>query len=83
MRVSARLLHRFHRSARFWNVKRGEHDSLPALQVAGVLVFVYIDRERGTLCVSVGMDTAHRALLRADDCVPLEITVQGRTVFRG
>ncbi|MEU2462095.1 hypothetical protein ABZ604_31500 [Streptomyces sp. NPDC012473] len=80
MRVSARLRHRFHRSARFWNVKRNEPDSPPALQVAGVLVFVYIDR--GTVRVSVDLDTAHRALLRPDDCVPLEISVQGHTVFR-
>ncbi|MFF9690439.1 hypothetical protein [Streptomyces sp. NPDC014623] len=82
MRVSARLRHRFHRSARFWHVKRGEPDSLPALQVAGVLVFVYIDRQHGTVRVSVDLDTAHRSLLRPDDRVPLEISVQGHTVFR-
>ncbi|MEV6781934.1 hypothetical protein [Streptomyces sp. NPDC051098] len=46
-----------------------------------MLVFAYLDGS--SLRVSVDLDTPHRALLRPDYTVPIEITVQGRTVFRG
>ena len=82
MRISARLRRRFHRTARFWPARRDEPASLPALQVAGVLVFVYLD-DHAAVCVSVDLDTAHRVLVRPDHTVPLHITVQGTTVFRG
>jgi hypothetical protein len=36
-----------------------------------------------TLCISVDLDTVHRALLRPNGTVPMQITVQGDTVFRG
>ena len=83
MRISARLRRRLHRTARFWPARRDEPASLPALQVAGVLVFAYIDSEQAVLRVSVDLDTTHRALLRPEGTVPLHITVQGTTVFRG
>ncbi|MFE7759673.1 hypothetical protein [Streptomyces sp. NPDC057429] len=83
MRVSARLRHRFHRTARLLTARRSEPGSLPALQMAGVLVFAYIDADSSAVRVSVDLDTAHRALLRPDRSVPLEITVQGSRVFRG
>jgi len=83
MSISARLRRRFHRTARFWPARRDENGSLPALQIAGVFVYTYLRHDRQTLCVSVDLDTAHRALLRPDGTVPLQITVQDTTVFRG
>lgn len=83
MPISARLRHRFHRTARFWPARRAEPGTLPALQTAGVLVFAYIDDGRTTLRISVDLDTVHRALLRPNGTVPIHITVQGHTVFRG
>lgn len=84
-RVSARLRARFHRTARFWAARRDEPGTLPALQVAGAMVFVYLDENSSELRVGVDLDTVHRALLRpgGDHTVPLRITVQGETVFRG
>jgi len=83
--LSARLRSRFHRTARFWPARRDEPGTLPALQVAGAMVFVYLDENTSELRVSVDLDTVHRALLRpgGDHTVPLRITVQGETVFRG
>jgi hypothetical protein len=85
MRISARLHDRFHRTARFWPARRDEPGTLPALQVAGVVVFAYLDLDRDgvTLRISVDLDTVHRALLRPDRTVPMHVTVQGDTVFRG
>lgn len=81
MPISDRLRRRFHRTARFWPARRDEPGSRPAVQVAGVLVFAYLDGS--SLRVRFDLDTTHHALLRPDSTVPMEITVQGRTVFLG
>ncbi|MCW2901006.1 MAG: hypothetical protein JWO67_3271 [Streptosporangiaceae bacterium] len=57
MRISARLRHRFHLTARFWPARRNEPGTLPALQMAGVFVFAYLDRDGATLHISVDLDT--------------------------
>lgn len=62
----------------------GNDDELPALRIAGALVFVYIDpsREECTLRVSVDLDEALPELCcLPDGTVPLEVTVQGEVVF--
>ncbi|WP_435060338.1 hypothetical protein [Streptomyces sp. bgisy060] len=82
------LHHELHHAARFWPVEAagfdGE-DTLPALELGGVLVFVYLDPESAELRVSVDLDTVDQRLVRHDDpdeTVPMHITVQGDTVFR-
>ena len=55
---------------------------VPALQVAGAMVSVYIDRS-GTLTVSVDLDEADQAIQTPRETVPMRITVQGETVFTG
>ncbi|MFI5864588.1 hypothetical protein [Streptomyces sp. NPDC051546] len=82
------LHHELHRAARFWPVEDtgsdGE-DTLPAMEMGGVLVFVYLDAESSELRVSVDLDTVDQRLIRHDDpdeTVPMHITVQGDTVFR-
>jgi hypothetical protein len=58
-----------------------EESSLPAIEVGGVLVFVYFD-QGGRLRVSVDLDTADEDLLiGADRRVPMLIGVQGSDVF--
>ncbi|MFD8078995.1 hypothetical protein ACFV3E_40850 [Streptomyces sp. NPDC059718] len=81
MAVSARLRTRLHRMARFWPADRAEPGSLPALQVAGVLVFAYVDSDGRTLRVSVDLDTTHPALVR-NGKIPMHVTVQGTTVYQ-
>ncbi len=54
----------------------------PALLVAGVLVFAYIDRH-GRLRVSVHLDETEPWLLTAEHTVPMRITVEDTDVFTG
>ncbi|MEV7177854.1 hypothetical protein [Kitasatospora sp. NPDC093679] len=81
--LSPALLTKFLRTARFLPYRRDRPGTLPALSVAGALVFTYVDAD-GHLCVSIDLDTAHPALVegpRTRATVPLRITVQGTTVF--
>ena len=52
----------------------------PALQVAGVLVFAYLDRH-GRLRVSVHLDETEPWLFAGDGTVPTRITVEDTDVF--
>ncbi|MCX4094486.1 hypothetical protein [Nocardia sp. alder85J] len=54
---------------------------MPAIEVAGSLVFVYLDRQCKALHVSVDLDTTEPWLLDADECVPMLITVNGTAVY--
>ncbi|MFJ5951351.1 hypothetical protein [Streptomyces noursei] len=82
------LHHELHAAARFWPVESAgfdAEDTLPALELGGVLVFVYFDSDSAELRVSVDLDTVDQRLVRHDDpdgTVPMHITVQGETVFR-
>ncbi|MFB7378078.1 hypothetical protein ACFC6U_01820 [Kitasatospora purpeofusca] len=83
MPISARLRAKFNRTARFWPARRAEPGTLPAVTVAGVMVFVYVD-ELGQLRVSIDLDTAHPALVERPaerGTVPLRVDVQDDTVF--
>ncbi|WP_331727407.1 hypothetical protein OG871_40350 (plasmid) [Kitasatospora sp. NBC_00374] len=83
MPVSERLRRKFHRSARFRPARRDEPGTLPAVTVAGVMVFTYVD-ELGQLRVSVDLDTTHRALVERPagrGTVPLRVDVQDDTVY--
>lgn len=57
-----------------------DQEKLPAVKVAGCLVFAYV--EDGQLRVSVDLDDAGE-FWQSDqsDCVPMTIRVQGDTVF--
>ncbi|WP_052391473.1 hypothetical protein [Streptomyces sp. NRRL B-24484] len=86
MAVSTALRERYHRTARFWPARRGELGdsslSWPAIQMAGVIVFTYVDEN--TLVVSIDLDTVHRGLVERPGTtatVPLHVMVQGTTVF--
>lgn len=54
-------------------------DELPAIRVAGVLVFVY-PTEDGTLRVSIDLDESELAV-GPDELTPIEVTCQGHTVW--
>ncbi len=53
----------------------------PGISVAGATVYAYVDR--GGLTVSVHLDETEPWLLRGDGTVPMNITVQGRTLYTG
>lgn len=53
---------------------------LPAIEIGGILVFVYV--KDGKLRVSVSLDTTDEDLLHGPDkLVPMQIDVQNDTVF--
>ncbi|MER6691109.1 hypothetical protein [Streptomyces minutiscleroticus] len=58
---------------------RGE--GLPCLEVAGVLVFLYLDPRRKTVRVSVHLDSTAEHLVRPDGTVPLHVEVEDTVVF--
>ncbi|MFI9591137.1 hypothetical protein [Nonomuraea sp. NPDC052265] len=58
-----------------------DDETLPAVSVAGVLVFVYLHHETGALCVSVDLEETWSALRRPDSTIPLQVTINGTPVF--
>lgn len=58
-------------------------DERPAMEVAGVLAFLYIDPETGKVRVSIDVDNAEDWLITPPETVPLTVTVGDTVVFEG
>ncbi|WP_455362339.1 hypothetical protein [Streptomyces sp. SYSU K21746] len=56
-------------------------EGLPCVEVAGVLVFAYLDASMQAVRVSVHLDTTDERLIRSDATVPLHVEVGNSTVF--
>jgi hypothetical protein len=56
-------------------------EGLPCIELAGILVFVYLDADRGGVRVSVHLDTTDEQLVRADGTVPMQVEIETATVF--
>ncbi|MGW7073510.1 hypothetical protein ACWGII_39635 [Streptomyces sp. NPDC054855] len=56
-------------------------DGLPCIELAGILVFAYLDADLHTVRISIHLDTTHEQLVRADGTVPLQIEIEDTTVF--
>lgn len=59
----------------------GPDESLPCIEIAGVLVFAYLDAATRAVRVSVHLDTADEQLLQADGTAPVQMDVEDATVF--
>ncbi|WP_157120927.1 hypothetical protein [Nocardia miyunensis] len=70
-----------HTAALLHPYRGANSDSLPAIEVAGSLVFVYLDRDHKALRVSVDLDSVAPWLLNDAERVPMLITVNGDEVF--
>lgn len=71
-----------HRTAEFHPARADEPGTLPSLEVAGAMVFVYVT-DSGELAISVDLETINSALTGPDGTtVPLHVSVQGTTVYR-
>ncbi|MGW3381935.1 hypothetical protein ACWDCO_17320 [Streptomyces albogriseolus] len=60
------LHHELHQAARFWPVEAAGHDgedTLPALEMGGILVFVYFDSNAAESQVSIDLDTVDPRLV--------------------
>ncbi|EFE72395.1 predicted protein [Streptomyces viridosporus ATCC 14672] len=56
-------------------------EGLPCIELAGILVFAYLDPDLRAVRVSVHLDTADQQLVRPDHTVPLQVEVEDATVF--
>ncbi|MFF8932265.1 hypothetical protein ACF1AO_33935 [Streptomyces longwoodensis] len=69
-------------SAAVFHPQEGPDDEgLPCIELAGILVFVYLDADRGGVRVSVHLDTTDEELVRADGTVPMQVEIETATVF--
>ncbi|MEU3734522.1 hypothetical protein AB0E81_34765 [Streptomyces sp. NPDC033538] len=59
----------------------GPNRGLPCIEIAGVLVFAYLDADTRAVRVSVHLDSTDDQLLQADGTVPVEVDVEDTTVF--
>jgi hypothetical protein len=67
-------------SAIFHPQESRDDEGLPCIEIAGILVFAYLDADRGAVRVSVHLDTANEQLLR-DGTVPMQVEIEDATVF--
>jgi hypothetical protein len=58
-----------------------DDEGLPCIEIAGILVFAYLDTDMQAVRVSVHLDTPDDLLLQPGPTVPLHIEVDDSTVF--
>ncbi|AZP14719.1 hypothetical protein EJC51_47435 [Streptomyces aquilus] len=69
-------------STAVFHAMRGPDDEgLPCMEIAGILVFAYLDADREAVRVSVHLDTTDEQLVRADSTVPMVVEIEDTTVF--
>ncbi|WP_409240497.1 hypothetical protein [Streptomyces sp. PA5.6] len=68
-------------SALFHPQASPDDEGLPCIEIAGILVFVYLDADREAVRVSIHLDTTDERLIRADGAVPLRVEIEDATVF--
>ncbi|MFC8434905.1 hypothetical protein [Streptomyces sp. NPDC057253] len=68
-------------SAVFHPQANPDDEGLPCIEIAGILVFAYLDADRGAVRVSVHLDTTDEQLVRSDSTVPLLVEIEDATVF--
>ncbi|MGC0407760.1 hypothetical protein RKD31_001003 [Streptomyces sp. SAI-163] len=69
------------RAAVFHPMEGPDDESLPCIEIAGVLVFAYLDADTRAVRVSVHLDTTDEQLAQADGTVPVHVDVEDTTVF--
>ncbi|WP_329317203.1 hypothetical protein OG723_44405 (plasmid) [Streptomyces sp. NBC_01278] len=81
VQLSEALADRLNLAARFYPKDARDPDTLPCVENAGAQVYTYV--EPGGLCVAVHLDTGDipAELMSPDGTVPIQITVNGVTVF--
>ncbi|WP_330342529.1 hypothetical protein [Streptomyces sp. NBC_00557] len=60
-----------------------DDEGLPCSEIAGVLVFAYLDADMQAVRVSVHLDTTDELLVQPGQTVPLHVEVEDSTVFSG
>jgi hypothetical protein len=68
-------------TAVFHPIAGPDDEGLPCIELAGILVFAYLDPDLRAVRVSVHLDTADERLARADGTIPLQVEIEDATVF--
>ncbi|MGW0648457.1 hypothetical protein ACWD4T_06585 [Streptomyces umbrinus] len=68
-------------TAVFHPMENPDDEGLPCIEIAGILVFAYLDHELGAVRVSIHLDTTDEQLVRADSTVPIQVEIEDTTVF--
>ncbi|MGW6274689.1 hypothetical protein [Streptomyces sp. NPDC055060] len=68
-------------SAVFHPQEHPDDDGLPCIELAGILVFAYLDADLRAVRISVHLDTTHEKLARTDGSVPIQVEIEDTTVF--
>lgn len=68
-------------SAVFHPQESPDGEGLPCIELAGILVFAYLDADRGSVRISVHLDTTDEQLVRADGTVPIQVEIETATVY--
>ena len=68
-------------SAVFHPQAHPDDEGLPCIEIAGILVFAYLDADRGAVRVSVHLNTIAEQLVRADGTVPVQVEIEDATGF--
>ncbi|MGW6027616.1 hypothetical protein [Streptomyces sp. NPDC055099] len=68
-------------SAVFHPQEHPDHEGLPCIELAGILVFAYLDADLRTVRISIHLDTTHEKLARTDGSVPIQVEIEDTTVF--
>lgn len=70
---------RANRAATFYRCD--DPETIPSVEVCGVMVGLLASPEDGALVVTVSLETANPEVVRPDNTVPLRIEIHGRAVF--
>ncbi|MEV0530154.1 hypothetical protein AB0I66_42800 [Streptomyces sp. NPDC050439] len=68
-------------SAAFHPQEHPDHEGLPCIELAGILIFAYLDADLRAVRISVHLDTTHEQLVRADGAVPIRVEIDDTTIF--
>ncbi|MGX1915968.1 hypothetical protein ACWIID_45395 [Streptomyces phaeochromogenes] len=68
-------------AAVFHPMEDPDDEGLPCIEIAGILVFAYLDSDKEAVRVSVHLDTTDEQLVRADSTVPIQVEIEDTTVF--
>ncbi|MGA5606004.1 hypothetical protein ACPCUF_34165 [Streptomyces griseoincarnatus] len=70
-------------AAVFHSMAGPDDEGLPCIEIAGALVFAYLDADIQAVRVSVHLDTTDELLVQPGQTVPLHVEVEESTVFSG
>ncbi|MGW2563423.1 hypothetical protein ACWCXB_30210 [Streptomyces sp. NPDC001514] len=82
-KVNSEVCAKVNSAAVFHPMAGPDDEGLPCIEIAGVLVFAYLDADMQAVRVSVHLDTTDELLIQPGQTMPLHVEVEDPTVFSG